>query len=52
MIDRALTPSGRCLYLALLELARDILDATPKVGSLLIRLLITHVFSPSRLLKS
>jgi len=47
VIDRALAPSGRCWYLVLLELARDILDATPKVGSVLIRPLIAHVFAPS-----
>jgi hypothetical protein len=47
MIDRALAPSGRCWYLVLLELTRDILDATPKVGSVLIRPLIAHVFAPS-----
>jgi len=47
MIDRALAPSGRCWYLVLVKLARDILDATPKVGSVLIRPLIANAFALS-----
>ena len=50
MIDGALTPSGRYWYLVLLELTRDILDATPKVVSLLIHSLIARVFVQSGLL--